>query len=375
MEDRIVIPYSFSEVETMKLRLTFIVPLLFCLAGFSQAKGQTITEIVARSGGDFDQNFLDYDILLTAVVTADLADALNDPNDDLTLFAPNDLGFVRTARDLGYDAWSEQGAWEFLVATLTELGEGDPVPVLRDILLYHVAPESLKPYQIIFAKSVPTLQGEVIRPRIFQLQDNDDSLPDPFLFFPLNVYAENGVIHTISRVLIPFNARPTITEVVAKSGGEFDSDFLDYDILLTAVVTADLADALNNPSDDLTLFAPNDLAFIRTARDLGYAGWSEQGAWEFLVAALTELGDGDPIPVLRDILLYHVASERLQPWQVIAARTISTLQGGVIRPLIFRLRDNEPDLPDPFLFFPINIQASNGVIHTISRVLIPVDLP
>lgn len=359
----------------MKLHLVLVFSCILCLTGFSQAKGQTITEIVARSGGNFDKNFLDYDILLNAVVTADLADALNNPNDDLTLFAPNDLAFVRTARDLGYDAWSERGAWEFLVAALTDLGDGDPIPLLREILLYHVAPESLRPYQFIFADEIQTLQGGVIRPRIFQLRDNDPSLPDPILFFPLNVDADNGIIHTISRVLIPINLQRTITQIVSLSGGEFDSDFLDYDILLTAVVTADLAEALDNPEDNLTLFAPNDLAFVRTARDLGYDGWSEEGAWEFLVAALTDLGGGNPIPVLREILLYHVAPESLAPWQIINSRSIETLQGGEIRPRKFQLRDNEPNLKDPSLFFPLNIPAANGIIHTIDRVLIPVDLP
>ena len=359
----------------MKTNIVIIFCLILGLTGINETKGQTITEIVAKSGGDFDRDFLDYDILLTAVVTADLADALDDPNDDLTVFAPNDLAFVRTARDLGYGAWSEQGAWEFLVAALTDLGDGDPIPVLRDILLYHVAPQARRPYQIIFADSIPTLQGEVIRPRLFQLQDNDDSLTDPFLFFPLNIEADNGIIHTISRVLIPINTRKTITQIVLASGGEFDREFLDYDILLTALVTADLADALDNPDDNLTTFAPNDLAFVRTARDLGFQGWSEQGAWEFLVAALTELGDGDPVPLLREILLYHVAPERLKPYQIIFATSIPTLQGARIRPKLFTLRDNEPDLADPELFFPINVNASNGIIHTISRVLIPFNLP
>src|SRR5690606_8310685 len=91
------------------------------------ASAQTITEIVARSGGTFDRNLLDYDILLNAVITADLADVLDDPNSDVTVFAPNDLGFILTARDLGYRGFSEQGAWEFLVEALTELGGGDPI--------------------------------------------------------------------------------------------------------------------------------------------------------------------------------------------------------------------------------------------------------
>ncbi len=169
----------------------------------------------------------------------------------------------------------------------------------------------------------------------------------------------------------------TITDIVASSGGEFDRNFFDYDILLTAVIAADLADALADENIDVTVFAPNDLAFIRTARDLGYRGFSEEGAWNFLVGALTELGgDEGPIPLLTSILLYHVAPERLGPFQVIFSREIPTLlENAIIRPRIFRLRDNEPDLRDPFLFFPLNVQASNGVIHTINRVLIPIDIP
>ena len=359
----------------MRLYLALLSTVLLSFVYTSSTNAQTITEIVANSGGEFDNVYADYDILLNAVLAADLADALDNPEDDLTVFAPNDMAFVRTARELGYDGWSEAGAWDFLVTTFTSLGNGDPIPVLREVLLYHVVGESLRPWQIFF-RDVETLQGESFYVRFFELQDQDDSLANPFLIIPLNIRADNGLIHTISRVLIPFeNMQPTIADIVAESGGEFDSDFLDYDILLTALTAADLVNALDNPMDDLTTFAPNDLAFVRTARDLGYNGWSEEGAWEFLVVAFTDLGGGDPIPVLREVLLYHVVPKKLKPWQFIYSKSIETLQGGVIRPVLFRLRDNEPDLPDPSLFVPVNISASNGIIHTINRVLIPIDLP
>jgi len=167
----------------------------------------------------------------------------------------------------------------------------------------------------------------------------------------------------------------TLTEIVAASGGEFDRNPFDYDLLLNAVIAADLADALNDESIDVTLFAPNDWGFIRLARDLGYGGWKEDEAFAFIVDALTTLGGGNPIPLLTDILLYHVATESLSPLQVIFAGEIETLQGGVIRPQFLRLRDNEPDLRDPYVFLPLNVKASNGRLHTITRVLIPIDIP
>ena len=168
----------------------------------------------------------------------------------------------------------------------------------------------------------------------------------------------------------------TITDIVASSGNRFDRNPFDYDILLKAVVTADLAETLADENIDWTVFAPNDLAFIRTARDLGYKGFSEQGAWDFLVEAFTGLGNGDPIPVLTNVLLYHVSPDNLNPIEIIRSREIETLlTGAVIRPRFLTLRDNDPDLRNPRIFFPFNVKATNGVIHTINRVLIPVDLP
>ena len=171
----------------------------------------------------------------------------------------------------------------------------------------------------------------------------------------------------------------TIADIVAASGGEFDNNRYDYDILLNAVIAADLVDPLADPDADLTAFAPNDMAFVRLARDFGYQGWDEAEAWDAIVAVLTDLGGGDPIPVLTDVLLYHVAPERISAVKFfflsIFRIPIETLQGGTFQPYFFRLIDNEPDLRDPRLFFPINLRADNGYIHTISRVLIPVDLP
>jgi len=171
----------------------------------------------------------------------------------------------------------------------------------------------------------------------------------------------------------------TITQIVAASGGTFDNNQFDYDILLNAVVTANLADALNDPNADLTVFAPNDRAFKRLASDLGWAGGNEESAWNFLVGALTDLGAGDPIPVLTAVLTYHVVPESLNAFQVLGlgltGQSVETLQGGTIRFAFIRLIDKDPDFINPKLFLPLNVRASNGIIHTIDRVLLPIDLP
>ncbi len=172
----------------------------------------------------------------------------------------------------------------------------------------------------------------------------------------------------------------TITDIVIeRSGSGFDRDKRDYDILLTAVVAADLAGALADPDVELTLFAPNDKAFFRLARDLGYeGGYDEEAVWLFLVGALTDLGGGDPIPVLTDILLYHVTSGDVRPINLIIStlrwRPVTTLLGATFQPFFFTLIDNDPDLRNPSVTWPFNIKATNGRVHSINRVLIPLDL-
>jgi uncharacterized surface protein with fasciclin (FAS1) repeats len=183
----------------------------------------------------------------------------------------------------------------------------------------------------------------------------------------------------------PMFAQNTIADrVVAASGGatagQFDSNLADYDLLLTALRTADLVGTVADPNANLTVFAPSDRAFVRLANDLGFTGTDEAGAWSFLVGALTQLGNGNPVPVLTNILLYHVAPGRVGPFDLIRKtlrrEVIPTALAGVtIRPFFLLLVDNEPDLANPLVTAPINLQASNGVIHGLTRVLIPVDLP
>lgn len=169
----------------------------------------------------------------------------------------------------------------------------------------------------------------------------------------------------------------TIAQVlVAKSStAGFDRNYQDYDILIKAAQTADLVGALNDSGANLTVFAPNDRAFVRTARSLGYTGFSEQGTWNFLVDAFTGLGNGNPVPVLKNVLLYHVAAGRLVPLHVANAGKVDTLLGASFKVRFVQLVDKAPKLRDPYFNVDaLNIKASNGVVHGITRVLIPVDI-
>ncbi|MBY0263709.1 MAG: fasciclin domain-containing protein [Phycisphaerales bacterium] len=355
----------------------------------------TIAGIVAQSGpgnAQFDANNADFDILLTAVQTANLVDALNNPSSRLTVFAPSDAAFIRTARDLGFTGSDEAGAWNFLVSTLTTIGGGDPVPTLTNILLYHVAPQRLNSAQI-FAReqrhqTIPTLlTGATLTPRSGTLVDADPDLINPRRVAPRDIRASNGIIQTIDRVLIPVNlpagtAVPpdTIAGVVAASGGAFDSNTGDFDLLLTALQTAGLVDDLAATGARFTVFAPTDAAFIQTARDLGFTGTDEAGAWTFLVGAFTTLGSGDPVPPLRNVLLYHVLPVQFNARQLTFLSAFDLRLNTLLDGADLRLRrggteivDLAPDIANPRRLTADRVPAINGSIFPINRVLLPLD--
>ena len=347
---------------------------------------QTITEIVADSEGVFDSNKKDFDILLNAVLVAGLEGALADTEADLTVFAPDDGAFIKLAQDLGYDGGDEEGAFGVIVDTLTALGNGNPVPILTNILLYHVSPGERSLRRILKAGVVETLlPNATILPVFNRLVDNDPEFRDPKLsVWKRGIKASNGVIYKIDRVLIPLDLPspgegelPTITETVLASGGDFDDNHHDYDILLNAVLAAGLEGALADPEAELTVFAPKDYAFIKLARDLGYSGSSESEAFSFIATALTELGGGELVPILTDVLLYHVVPEKLTVKQVVLSEEINTLLvGGSVTPHGISLVDKAPALRNPKLILRAsNLLTGNGRIHTINRVLIPVAIP
>ena len=155
--------------------------------------------------------------------------------------------------------------------------------------------------------------------------------------------------------------------VAASGGGTPDSNGADYDILVQAVLATGLAPVLSDPARQFTVFAPNDRAFIRLVGDLtGTVPATEADALAAIVGTFT-------IPQITNILLYHVvADQKLGPFGVLLSRSLTMANGGVVKPLGPVLRDETPSLRNPVLVVrAINIQASNGVIHTIDRVLVP----
>jgi serralysin len=172
---------------------------------------------------------------------------------------------------------------------------------------------------------------------------------------------------------------PTIADVVLASGGTFDHDGSDFDILLQALQTAELVDAVADPAADLTVFAPNDDAFVGLAQTLGanVADGDEAAAFEAIVEGLTALSpDGDPVPLLQDVLLYHVSAVSKSLHDITKAGEVETLLGSTFSVEDGALVDADPTVEDPrFVEGATDIVAANGTIQVIDGVLLPIDVP
>ena len=168
-----------------------------------------------------------------------------------------------------------------------------------------------------------------------------------------DVAASNGVIHVIDRLILP----PSLDVVATLQGNA------NYSLLVAAVIKADLVTTLKG-TGPFTVFAPTNAAFIALGAD--YA----------TVTAIQNL-DATKTAALRNILLYHV----------VAARAFSqNLKAGAV-PTAFPTKSVTVDLTSgvkvtggtaanvaAVITSPVtsfNIVATNGIVHTIDKVLLP----
>ncbi|HUW02730.1 MAG TPA: fasciclin domain-containing protein [Acidimicrobiales bacterium] len=167
-----------------------------------------------------------------------------------------------------------------------------------------------------------------------------------------------------------------VDALVAKSSANGpDRNVYDFDLLIAAAsnVTAPdgtLVATILAETGDLTVWAPRDYAFFLLARELGYQGGYDEGAvGEFL---LTNVDNA----TLFTVLAYHVTPESLNVFEVFRQRTYPTLAGQDLTRRFLSLQDADDSDRDPRLTLPLNIETANdSVIHTLDRVLRPIDLP
>ncbi len=298
-------------------------------AGGFDAVTRTVTmnqarNVTIRMGvGDIVDTAIDapgFETLVAAVLAADLEDALRGAG-PFTVFAPTDEAFEDVPEAL----------FEYLLANPDKLAE---------VLLYHVVPDRIWAADAIAVApaSLNTLQGDAIDVTtvVGEVFINDDAK----VVFP-DVGASNGVIHVIDMVLIPPSLEVDDIVDTAVAGG--------FDTLVTAVLAADLEDALRG-AGPFTVFAPTDDAFA----DL------PEGDLDDL------LDDPDE---LAEILKYHVVAGYYTAADALdeAPVFLETLQGDFVEITVI----NGGVFVNGVEVSAADIRASNGIIHVIDAVLIP----
>jgi transforming growth factor-beta-induced protein len=252
-----------------------------------------------------------------------------------TVFAPTDAAFGALLNELGLTA-------EELLSK--------PALVSR-VLRYHVIRGELDSASVLASERFRTFQGGLLFQNGGVLTDTMGRTAN---IIATDIQASNGVIHVIDRVVLPMLPMPmpedkNIVDVVLAANAETG----EFSILIAALQAANpsVIGALSSESE-FTVFAPTDAAFGALLNELGLTA-------EQLLA--------QPALVSK-VLRYHLVRGELDSATVLASERFRTFQGGLLYQDGGVLTDANGRTAT---IIATDIEASNGVIHVIDRVVLP----
>ena len=256
-----------------------------------------------------------HDSLVAAVIQAELLTTLQGEG-PFTVFAPTDDAFTAAGIDLA--------------ALDTDEGKA----TLTDILLYHVVSGSVASSALADGMIATAVNGDDLTFTVGQsVMVNDANV------ILADVEASNGIVHVIDKVLMP-PADLVDIPTVAQGTGIHDS-------LVAAVIQANLLSTLQGEGP-FTVFAPTDDAFTAAGIDLN------------------ALNSDEGLATLSDILLYHVVSGAVPSSAVTDGLVAAAVNGD---DLTFTV--GEGVMVNDANVILADVQASNGIIHVIDKVLMP----
>lgn len=140
----------------------------------------------------------------------------------------------------------------------------------------------------------------------------------------------------------------------------------DFSTLKFALDTAGLDGVLDSEDIQFTVFAPTNAAFEKVATELGFGG-------DVLALATYLVENG----LLDDVLLYHVADGRRFSNSVVNQnnpKPIETLLGALVTSTPAGVLVDAAPSTSNAVIIAADISASNGVVHVIDNVLVPLDV-
>jgi len=273
----------------------------------------------------------DLSTLVTALKAGKLTDALSGKG-PFTVFAPSNEAFAKLPKSV-----------------LERLLDPKNIKELQAVLEYHViAGAAVHKADLKFTQRVKTLEGK----ELFIVKDHrGDVLVDNARVTTADVDASNGVVHIIDNVLIPRALDQSASPAVTKNIVELAAATADLSTLVTALKAGKLTDALSGKGP-FTVFAPSNEAFAKLPKSV-----------------LERLLDPKNIKELQNLLEYHViAGAAVHKADLKFIQKVKTLEGKEL----FIVKDHRGDvLVDNARVTTADVDASNGVVHIIDKVLIP----
>ena len=276
---------------------------------------QSIAEIAVDGG---------FNTLVAALDAADLVETLSGDG-TFTVFAPTDDAFAALP----------EGMLEELLA--------DP-ETLKQILLYHVVGDVVMAETVVTLDEAETLEGSMVA---IDVVDGNVFLNDSQVT-STDIEASNGVVHVIDKVLVPGMQEAASNETLEESKSIAEIAVAGgFNTLVAALSAADLVETLSGDGA-FTVFAPTDDAFAALP----------EGMLEGLLADTESL---------TQILLYHLVGDVVMADTVVTLDEAETLEGSKVE---IEVVDGKVFVNDSQVT-STDIEASNGVIHVIDKVLVP----
>ncbi len=277
----------------------------------------TIAEVVL-----FDNNFT---ILAAALRKAELLETVATAP-ALTVFAPTNDGFVAAG-----------------ITSLDGLEKEDLDPILK----YHVLGSVVKAADLPASGIAPTLEGGNIY--LGYLNQGRVLVNGLTEITATDIVKTNGVIHVINRTLVP----PAPNVVGIADAMSKMTENAEFTVLVSLLTNPDYADILQALTDatNVTVFAPTDEAF----------GEIDNGA-------------GLSVDQISEVLKYHAALGRTFSSSLNEGQTIGMLnqQNITIESISGEEIVIKDSTNDGANVIEVNVHGSNGVIHVLDKVLIPV---
>jgi uncharacterized surface protein with fasciclin (FAS1) repeats len=267
-----------------------------------------------------------FSTLVQAVVAADLQGTLAGTG-PFTVFAPTNDAFAALLAELGITQ-------DALLANK---------PLLTAVLQYHVLGAQVLRAGVPLGHAITPLAGGIFKIDAVGngLVVTDGRNRTANIGFT-DLVVNNGVIHSLDKVLLPANK-----DIVATA-----QSLPQFSTLVEAVVAAGLQGALSGPGP-LTVFAPTNDAFAALLAELG----------------ITKAALLANTPLLTQVLTYHVVNGRVLKADVPLNTPITTLEGDSFSVdatlAITDQRGRKANIT------ATDVLTSNGVIHVIDKVILP----